>query len=34
MTHAEDSAAFSSKLQQKLSYVQAIYPGELNNKQY
>ena len=34
MTLAEDCAAFSSKLEQKLSYVQAMYPGELNNKQY
>ena len=34
MTPAEDCAAFSSKLQQKLSYVQAMYPEELNTKQY
>ena len=34
MTPAEDCAAFSSKLEQKLSYVQAMYPDELNNKQY
>ena len=34
MTSAEDCAAFSSKLEQKLSYVQAMYPKELNNKQY
>ena len=34
MTSAEDCAAFSSKLEQKLSYVQAMYPNELNNKQY
>ena len=27
-------AAFSSKLEQKLSYVQAMYPDELNTKQY
>ena len=33
-TAAEDCAAFSSKLEQKLSYVQAMYPDELNNKQY
>ena len=33
MTSAEDCAAFSSKLEQKLSYVEAMYPGELNNKQ-
>ena len=34
MTPAEDCAAFSSKLEQKLSYVQAMYPDELNTKQY
>ena len=34
MTSAEDCAAFSSKLEQKLSYVQATYPTELNKKQY
>ena len=34
MTPAEDCAAFSSKLEQKLSYVQALYPDELNTKQY
>ena len=34
MTSAEDCAAFSSKLEQKLSYVQAMYPEELNTKQY
>ena len=34
MTTAEDYAAFSSKLEQKLSYVQAMYPEELNTKQY
>ena len=34
MTPDEDSAAFSSKLEQKLSYVQAMHPDELNNKQY
>ena len=34
MTSTEDCAAFSSKLEQKLSYVQAIYPLELNNAQY
>ena len=34
MTPAEDCAAFSSKLEQKLSYVQALYPEELNTKQY
>ena len=34
MTPVEDCAAFSSKLEQKLSYVQAMYPCELNNKQY
>ena len=33
MTSAEDCAAFSSKLEQKLSYVQAMYPEELNTKQ-
>ena len=32
MTSAEDCAAFSSKLEQKLSYVQAMYPEELNTK--
>ena len=34
MTPTEDCATFSSKLEQKLSYVQAMYPDELNNKQY
>ena len=34
MTSAEDCVAFSSKLEQKLSYVQAMYPEELNTKQY
>ena len=34
MTSAEDCAAFSSKLEQKLLYVQAMYPEELNTKQY
>ena len=34
MTSTEDCAAFSSKLEQKLSYVQAMYPSELNNIQY
>ena len=34
MTSAEDCAAFSSKLEQKLSYIQAMYPEELNTKQY
>ena len=34
MTSAEDCSAFSSKLEQKLSYVQAMYPEELNTKQY
>ena len=34
MTPAENCAAFSSKLEQKLSYVQAMYPDELNTKQY
>ena len=34
MTSAEDCKAFSSKLEQKLSYVQAMYPEELNTKQY
>ena len=34
MTSAEDCAAYSSKLEQKLSYVQAMYPEELNTKQY
>ena len=34
MTSAEDCAAFSSKLEQKLSYVQAMYPEKLNTKQY
>ena len=28
MASAEDCAAFSSKLEQKLSYVQAMYPGQ------
>ena len=34
MTPAEDCAAFSLKLEQKLSIVQDMYPNELNNKQY
>ena len=34
MTSAEDCAAFSSKLKQKLSYVQAMYPEKLNTQQY
>ena len=34
MTSTEDCATFSSKLEQKLSYVQAMYPSELNNAQY
>ena len=34
MTSAEDCAAFNSKLEQKLSYVQAGYPEELNTQQY
>ena len=34
MTSTEDCAAFSSTLEQKLSYVQAMYPSELNNAQY
>ena len=34
MTPGEDCAAFSSQLEQKLSYVQVMYPDELNNKQY
>ena len=34
MTSAEDCAAFSSKLEQKLSYVQAMYPEKLNTNQY
>ena len=34
MTSAEDCAAFSSKLEQKLSHVQVMYPGKLNTQQY
>ena len=34
ITSAKDCAAFSSKLEQKLSYVQAMYPTELNTRQY
>ena len=34
MTSTEDCATFSSKLEQKLSYVQAMYPSKLNNTQY
>ena len=34
MIPAEDYAAFSSKLEQKLSYVQTMYPEELNTKHY
>ena len=34
MTSAENCAAFSSKLEQKLSYVQAMYPEKLNTNQY
>ena len=33
MTSAEDCAVFSSKLEQKLSYVQAMYPEKLSTKQ-
>ena len=34
MTSVEDCAAFSSKLEQKLSQVQTMYPGKLNTQQY
>ena len=34
MTYAEDCTVFSSKLEQKLSHVQAMYPGKLNTQQY
>ena len=34
MTSAEDCAALSSKLEQKLSHVQTMYPGKLNTQQY
>ena len=34
ITSAEGCAAFSSKLEQKLSHVQAMYPGKLNTQQY
>ena len=35
MISDEDCAAFSSKLEQKLSHdVQAMYPGKLNTQQY
>ena len=34
MTSVEDCAAFSSKLEQKPSHVQVMYPGKLNNQQY
>ena len=34
LTSAEDCAAFSSKLEQKLSHVQTMYPGKLNTQQY
>ena len=34
MISTEDCAAFSSKLEQKLSYVQAMYPSKLNDTQY
>lgn len=34
MTTVEDCAAFSSKLKQKLSFVQAMYPDKLNDTQY
>ena len=34
MTSTEDCASFSSTLEQKLSYVQAMYPSELNDTQY
>ena len=34
VTSAEDCAAFSSKLEQKLSYVQAMYPEKLDTQQY
>ena len=32
MTPAEDCAAFSSKLEQNLPYVQAMYSGEFKNQ--
>ena len=34
MTSTEDCAAFSSKLEQKLSHVQAMYPGKMKTQQY
>ena len=34
MTSIEDCAAFSSKLEQKLTHVQAMCPGKLDNQQY
>ena len=34
MTSAENCAAFSSKLEQKCSHVQAMYPGKLNTQQH
>ena len=34
MASTEDCAAFSSKLEQKLSQVQAMYPGKLDNQKY
>ena len=34
MASVEDCAAFSSKLEQKLSHVQAMYPSKLNIQQY
>ena len=34
MTSTEDCAAFSSKLEQKLSHVQAMYPEKLDTQQY
>ena len=34
MTSVEDCAAFCSKLDQKISHVQAMYPGKLNTQQY
>ena len=34
ITSVEDCAAFSSKLEQKLSHAQAMYPGKLNTQQY
>ena len=34
MISVEDCAAFSYKFEQKLSHVQVMYPGKLNNQQY